>query len=106
MAQNDPGHAPLEEDARVASLQKRIARAEAKERIRTGAQDAQTDENTRLGNRVLAELIGGPVGGAVVGGFLDYLFGTRPWLLLAFLFMGIIVAFRNIIRISSRRPGS
>ena len=26
-----------------------------------------------------------------------------PWLLLAFLFLGIIVAFRNIIRISTRR---
>ncbi len=63
-----------------------------------------TDESYRLGNRVLAELIGSPVGGATDRWVLDRLFGTTPWLLLALLFMGFIVAFRNIIRISTKRP--
>jgi ATP synthase protein I len=40
----------------------------------------------------------------VVGATLDWLFGTSPWLLLALLFLGIVSAFRNIIRISNRRP--
>ncbi|MGT2515022.1 AtpZ/AtpI family protein [Sphingomonas panni] len=53
---------------------------------------------------MLAELIGGMVGGAVIGGTLDYLLGTSPWLLLVLLFLGIVSAFRNIIRISNRRP--
>jgi ATP synthase protein I len=53
---------------------------------------------------VLAELIGGIAGGALIGWVIDRLAGTSPWGLLVMLFLGIIVAFRNIIRISSRRP--
>ena len=65
-----------------------------------GSQDA----NTRLGNRVLAELIGGMIGGALIGWVIDRFAGTSPWALLVMLFLGIVVAFRNIIRISNQRP--
>lgn len=104
MAENEPGQDPIGEDPRVASLKKRIERVEQAERIRTGERDEQADVNTRLGNRVLAELIGGIAGGALVGWVLDRFLGTQPWLLLVFLFLGIIVAFRNIYRISMQRP--
>jgi ATP synthase protein I len=53
-----------------------------------------------MGNRVLADLIGGIAGGALVGWVIDRLFDTRPWGLMIFLFLGIVVAFRNIIRIA------
>ncbi len=104
MPEIEPGQDPVREDPRIASLEKRIAEVERTERVRTGQRDPSADENTRLGNRVLTELIGGLAGGALVGWFLDRMIGTSPWLLLAFLFLGIIVAFRNIIRISTRRP--
>lgn len=104
MTEIEPGRDPIGEDPRIASLEKRIERAEQIEKVRTGKRDEKADENTRLGNRVLAELIGGIAGGALVGWFLDRLIGTSPWLLLVFLFLGIIVAFRNIIRISTQRP--
>ncbi len=103
MAENEPGLDPLDEDARLNSLDERLRRARTDEAIRSG--EAQRDDGGyRLGNRVLAELIGGLFGGAVVGYALDWLFGTFPWLLLALLFLGIVNAFRNIIRISSKRP--
>ncbi len=104
MPEIEPGQDPVREDPRIASLEKRIAEVERTERVRTGQRDPSADENTRLGNRVLAELIGGLAGGALVGWFLDRMIGTSPWLMLAFLFLGIIVAVRNIIRISTRRP--
>lgn len=104
MAEEEPGQAPLGLDKRVASLQERIAEVERQEQARIGVVDEKTEENNRLGNRVLAELVGGLVGGALVGWFLDRLFGTQPWLLLVFLFLGIAAAFRNIIRISTQRP--
>ncbi len=104
MSEIEPGQDPVGEDPRIASLEKRIERVEAAERVRTGQRDEKADENTRLGNRVLAELIGGLAGGALIGWFLDRMIGTQPWLLLVFLFLGIIVAFRNIIRISTQRP--
>lgn len=105
MAETEPGQDPIGEDARITSLQERLKRAEEAEAVRTGrAADKSSDESYRLGNRVLAELIGGMAGGALIGWVLDRLIGTSPWLLLALLFLGTIVAFRNIIRISTKRP--
>jgi len=104
MTETEPGQDPVGEDPRITSLEKRIERVEQIERVRTGQRDEQADKNTRLGNRVLAELIGGLAGGALVGWVLDRFLGTQPWLLLVFLFLGIIVAFRNIYRISMQRP--
>ncbi len=105
MAGDTSGQDPIGDDARIASLQQRLDRAERDEAVRTGkGQGVDADENYRLGNRVLAELVGGLAGGALVGWVLDRLIGTTPWLLLAFLFLGIVVAFRNIIRISTKRP--
>jgi ATP synthase protein I len=105
MAETDPGQDPIAEDDRLKSLDERVKRAEAIEQVRTGTgQTGGMDENYRLGNRVLAELLGGLAGGALVGWVLDRFIGTSPWLLLVFLFLGIIVAFRNIIRISTKRP--
>ena len=88
-----------------AELVERIARAEHAEKVRQGAKEQQADDGSRLGNRVLAELIGGLVGGALIGWVLDRLFDTSPWLLLVFLGLGIVAAFRNIIRLTTvKRP--
>jgi ATP synthase protein I len=53
---------------------------------------------------VLAELIAGLAGGALIGWVIDRWLGTLPGFLLAFMFLGTAVAFRNIIRISQERP--
>jgi ATP synthase protein I len=97
-----------DEDARLGRLDERLARAEATEATRTGADRPMADPNARLGNRVLAELIGGMAGGALVGWLLDRLLGSWPWGFLIVLTLGIIVAFRNIIRLSNAisRQGS
>lgn len=103
MAEREPELDPLPEDARLIALDERLRRAKTSEAIRSGAAREEGGESYRLGNRVLAELIGGMVGGAVIGYALDRLFGTSPWLLLTLLFLGIASAFRNIIRISNGR---
>lgn len=102
MAENESGPDPLAPDARLKSLDERLDRAQASEASRTGG-SAKPDDGYRLGNRVLAELLGGMIGGAVIGWTLDWFLGTKPWLLLTLLFLGIVVAFRNIIRISNQR---
>ena len=102
MAENETGPDPLAPDARLKSLDERLDRAQASEAIRTGA-NVKPDDSYRLGNRVLAELLGGMIGGAVIGWTLDWFLDTKPWLLLTLLFLGIVVAFRNIIRISNQR---
>ncbi|MBK5265220.1 MAG: AtpZ/AtpI family protein [Alphaproteobacteria bacterium] len=100
----ESGRDPIEEDKRLEALKERLKQADQDEAVRTGSTQKGVDSGYRLGNRVLAELIGGIVGGSLVGWLLDRFIGTSPWLLLVFLFLGIIVAFRNIIRISNERP--
>jgi len=49
------------------------------------------------------ELIGAPLGGGIIGWALDHWLNTSPWFLLILLVLAIIVAFRNIYRISKER---
>jgi len=93
------------DDARIDALEERLqaAREREEERNRPAA-GAEADANYRLGNRVLAELIAGIGGGAFIGWVIDRFAGTSPAGLLVVMALGIIVAFRNIIRIANKRP--
>ena len=102
MAENEPGPENLGEDARLKSLDERLKAARKDEAVRRGAGKTADDAGYRLGNRVLAELVGGMAGGALIGWVIDRFAGTSPWALLVMLALGTVVAFRNIIRISQR----
>ena len=102
MAEYESGPDPLGDEARLRSLDERIAQAQGAEAHRTGAGKTDATESYDLGNRVLAELLGGMIGGAAIGFVLDKVFHTTPAFLLCLLFLGIGVAFRNIIRLSKR----
>jgi ATP synthase protein I len=105
MSDEPPARDPIGEDARINALDGRLKAAREREVERNRAvAGAEADANYRMGNRVLAELIGGIGGGAFLGWVIDHFAGTAPWGLLVVMFLGIIVAFRNIIRISNRRP--
>ncbi|MEO7635351.1 MAG: AtpZ/AtpI family protein [Sphingomicrobium sp.] len=88
----------LTPDARLDSLEARLERAQAAEAKRTGV--APVDPTQRIGQQVIGHLIGGPIGGGLLGWGLDYLLGTRPWLLLTMLFVGFGVGLWNVVRIS------
>jgi ATP synthase protein I len=90
-------------DARLDSLDMQLKAARKAEAERAG-KDQVPAKGMRQGNRVLTELIAGPAGGALVGWLFDRFLGTSPALLLVCMFLGIAVAFRNIIKISAERP--
>ena len=92
---------PVGQDRRLSSIDERLERLEASEAKRTGRDRPGADHNARLANRVLADLIGGIAGGALMGWLADRLFGTWPWGFMILLFLGIVVAFRNIFRIAN-----
>ncbi|AKQ41945.1 hypothetical protein CP97_07750 [Aurantiacibacter atlanticus] len=104
MSDEQPEREPIGEDARIDALEARLKAAREREDHRNRAQVKGSDASYKLGNRVLADLLGGLLGGAVVGWTLGWFFDANPWGLLVGLFLGIVVAFRNIFRISSRRP--
>lgn len=104
MSEDEPAREPIGEDARIDALDERLKAAREREVQRNKPQVQGADANYRTGNRVLAELLGGIGGGALIGWVIDRFAGTSPWGLLVMMFLGIIVAFRNIIRISNQRP--
>ena len=104
MSDEKPARESIGEDARIDALEERLKAAQEREEQRNKPQVQGADANYKLGNRVLGELLGGLLGGAVIGWAIGWLFDINPWGLLVGLFLGIVVAFRNIIRISSRRP--
>jgi ATP synthase protein I len=103
MSDEKPAREPIGEDARIDALEARLKAAREREEERNRPQATGTDANYRSGNRVLADLLGGILGGLVFGWLVDWLAGTTPWGLLAGLFLGIIVAFRNIFRMANTR---
>ena len=104
MNDEKPAREPIGEDARIDALEARLAAARERESERNKpVGGAEADANYRLGNRVLAELIGGIGGGAFIGWVIDRFAGTSPWGLMVVMILGIVVSFRNIIRMSSPR---
>ncbi len=101
MSDDKPAREPIEEDARIDALEKRLAAAQQREEQRNLPKASGADANYRSGNRVLADLLGGLL---VIGYAIGYFTGTNPWGLLVGLFLGIVVAFRNIIRAANQRP--
>jgi len=104
MSDDETAREPIGEDARIDALDERLKAARGREVQRNQPRVQGADANYRTGNRVLAELLGGIGGGALIGWVIDRFAGTSPWGLLVMMFLGIFVAFRNIIRISTRRP--
>jgi ATP synthase protein I len=102
MTENGSDPNKVSEDSRLLSLNERLDRAQSAEAKRTEVKGrADGDANYQLGNRVLAELLGGLIGGGLFGWLIDMAIGTKPWGLLSMLLLGVIVAFRNIIRLVS-----
>jgi ATP synthase protein I len=93
----------LADDRQNDDLDRRIAAARAAEEVRIGGGQPASSKGYGQGSRVLMELIGAPLGGGVIGWALDHWLGTSPWFLLTLLALAIIVAFRNIYRISKER---
>lgn len=105
MSDEKPARDFIGEDARIDALEARLKVAREREAERNRSKVQGTDANYRSGNRVLANLIGGILGGAVIGYAIDALAGTAPWGLLGGLFLGTASAFRSIILSANARPG-
>jgi ATP synthase protein I len=90
----------LPPDARLEALDERLDKLQQEEARRS--RKRQPDASYQAGQLVLSQLVGCPLGGGIVGWVLDRWFGTKPWLLLAMLFVGFAVGIWNVIRISNR----
>lgn len=92
----------LPADARLDRLEERVAEAQKREAVRTGSGPA-SDANEQLGQRVLATLIGGLLGGTLIGWALDRLLGTWPMLFITLMVLGTASGFWSIIKMSNAK---
>ena len=105
MAENEPWQDPrLPEDARLTSLDRRLKQAQLEEAERTGKARPASQVGRSQGMRILSDLFGLPFGGGIIGWLLDGWFGTRPWVMLAMIFLGFGIAVRNVLWISRQQP--
>jgi ATP synthase protein I len=111
MAEDETDEVPkLPPDARLESLDQRLERLQQAEAKRTGR--AQPNPSDQLWQQLFGQLIGAPVGGAVIGWGLDKLAAflghrTFPLFFIVMLFFGFGVGVRNIMRLSkTRTPGN
>ena len=77
----------------IKQMDERIRKLKAKEKT-----ESQFAHAAKVGFRIGAELISGVIVGAGIGYLLDILFGTRPLLLIIFLFLGGVAGFLNVYR--------
>ena len=105
MAENEFEEDPkLPPDARLDSLEGRIAKAQQAEARRT--HKAAPNPTTRIWQLMFSHLVGAPAGGGIIGWGLDTLFGTFPAFFLLMLFVGFGVGVVNVLRISKTPPGA
>jgi ATP synthase protein I len=97
MAEDETGQDPHSPpDARLTSLEQRLKRAEQAEVERRPADSTKAIRSA--GWMVAQNLIGMPLGGALVGFVLDKLFGTLPWIMLALMFIGFAGAVWGLMK--------
>ena len=97
MAEDETGQDPHSPpDARLTSLEERLRRAEQVEAARKPADSSQVIRSA--GWLVAQNLIGMPLGGALVGFALDKLFGTLPWIMLGLMFFGFAAAVWSLMK--------
>ena len=105
MAEDEPWQDPkTPQDARLASLDERLARAQTEEAKRTGVQaDSQAAYYRSPAYRVLSVLLGYPLGCALIGYAIDRFAGTRgAWVVM--LFVGFGVAMWEVFKLSRQSP--
>ena len=61
-------------------------------------QDNQPNSSLGVAFKMSTELVAAVLVGTIIGFIFDNWFGTKPWLILTFFFVGVIAGVLNVIR--------
>ena len=72
----------------------------AKKKIQNKTNSTKSEKNSNFGEafKLSTELVAAVVVGTIIGFILDQWFGTKPWLILIFFFVGVIAGITNVIK--------
>ena len=63
-----------------------------------GSEEKNKGSNMGSAFKMSTELVSAVVVGTIIGFILDNWFGTKPWLILIFFFIGVVAGILNVIR--------
>ena len=72
----------------------------AKNKIKDNKDKLQSEPKSSIGQafKMSTELVSAVAVGTIIGFILDKWFGTKPWLILIFFFVGVVAGIMNVIR--------
>ena len=72
----------------------------AKEKLLKRNLDAKKQNSSSIGAafKLSTELVSAVAVGTIIGFILDKTFGTKPWLILIFFFVGVVAGITNVIK--------
>jgi ATP synthase protein I len=72
----------------------------AKKKVSKRNLDLNQDNRSPIGTafKLSTELVSAVVVGTIIGFILDTTFGTKPWLILIFFFVGVVAGITNVIK--------
>ena len=76
----------------------------AKSKILKKNKDSKQSSSSNIGVafKLSTEMVAAVVVGTIIGFILDNWFGTKPWLILIFFFVGVVAGILNVIRSAKR----
>ena len=75
----------------------KIAKERSKSKLNKNIRD-KNSSNLGQAFKLSTELVSAVVVGTIIGCILDKSFGTKPWLILIFFFVGVIAGIMNVIK--------
>ena len=75
----------------------------AKDRIKKSEikNDEKSSSNIGHAFKISTELLAAVIVGTIIGFILDNWFGTKPWFIITFFFIGVIAGILNVIRVAN-----
>ena len=72
----------------------------AKDKILKRSQSSEDSQSSKLGIafKMSTEMVAAVLVGTIIGFILDTWFGTKPWLILIFFFVGVAAGILNVVR--------
>ena len=76
----------------------RLKIAKNKAKSKKSAKSERSSSSMGTAFKMSTELVSAVVVGTIIGFILDKTFGTKPWLILIFFFVGVIAGIMNVIK--------
>ena len=76
----------------------RLKIAKNKIKLKNSSKNKETNSSIGVAFKMSTELVSAVVVGTIIGFILDNWFGTKPWLILIFFFVGVIAGIMNVIK--------